>query len=128
MIIVQELHQPRAGVEPRPSYCSSHTCTQQDSRIRALLLHIGHGQIPAAHHKDVKLSQLLDVVDSKLEAALDIQVTHLCRENAAAAAADLHIYLKKIKIKIISNLGNLSACISSVYIELVLFLLHTFIG
>lgn len=71
---------------------SVYTVGVVDSRIRALLLHVGHGQIAAAHHKDVKFSELLDVVDGKLEAALDLQVANVCRENAADAAADLHIY------------------------------------
>lgn len=44
------------------------------------------------HHKDVKLSELLDVVHSKLDASLDFNATKVCRVDAADAAADLLIH------------------------------------
>lgn len=62
------------------------------SRVGAALLVVGHSQVVALHHKDVELSQLLDVVDSKLDAPLDFDVGEVGRVNAADAAADLLEY------------------------------------
>lgn len=70
---------------------SDHTVYNKRLRVGAAPLAVGRGQIPAVHHKDVKLSELLDVVHSKLDAALDFNVTKVCRVNAAHAAADLLI-------------------------------------
>lgn len=55
-------------------------------RVRVVLLGLSHGQISAVHHKDVQLSELLDVVHCKLDASLDFNVTKV---NVADAAADL---------------------------------------
>lgn len=55
-------------ISPGPTPLAA-ALTHRHSRIRAHLLHVGHGQIPAVHHKHVKLSKLLDVVDGNLETA-----------------------------------------------------------
>lgn len=54
------------------------------SRVRAVLFVVGHSQIVALHHEDVKLSQLLDEVHCKLDAPLDFNVI-----DAANAATNL---------------------------------------
>lgn len=58
-------------------------------RLRAVPLGVGHSQVPAVHHKDLKLPKFLNVVHSKLDASLDFNVTTVCRVNAAHAATDL---------------------------------------
>lgn len=49
-----------------------------------MFLSVSCGQISAVHHKDMKLSKLLDVVHSKLDASLDVDFSRVCRINAAA--------------------------------------------
>lgn len=46
----------------------------RDSRVRSAPLEVGRSQVVATGHKDVKLPQLLDVVDGELDASLHLQV------------------------------------------------------
>lgn len=78
---------------PAPSLLfTAHQHNRQHSRVRAALLVVGHSQVVALHHKDVELSQLLDVVHSKLDAPLDFNVAEVTVVNAADAATDLLEY------------------------------------
>lgn len=59
------------------------------------------------HHKNMKLSKLLDVVHSKLDASLDADFSRVCRTNAAADlfsqseetknVSDIRAFLVKVK-------------------------------
>lgn len=58
-------------------------------RVRTVLLGVSNSQIIAVHHKYVKLSNFLDVVQSKLDASLDFDVANVSQVKAADAAIDL---------------------------------------
>lgn len=78
--------------DPAPSLLFTAHQRNRHSRVRAALLVVGHSQVVALHHKDVELSQLLDVVHSELDAPLDFNVAVVAVVNAADAAADLLEY------------------------------------
>lgn len=78
--------------DPAPSLLFTAHQHNRHSRVRAALLVVGHSQAVALHHKDVELSQLLDVVHGKLHAPLDFNVAEVAVVNAADAAADLLEY------------------------------------
>lgn len=59
--------------------------------MRVVLFDVSHSKIPAIHNKDMKLSKLLDVVNSKVDASLHFIVSEVCVVNAGSAATDLLI-------------------------------------
>lgn len=85
-------HMPCDIRDPAPSLLFTAHQHNRHSRVRAALLVVGHSQVVALHHKDVELSQLLDVAHSKLDAPLDFNVAEVAVVNAADAAADLLEY------------------------------------
>lgn len=78
-------------------FCFQRNIYEKHLRVGTVLLGVRHSQTPTEHHKDLKLSELLDVGQCKLYAALDLSVSDVCRADAVQAAAHLFIHNKTEK-------------------------------